>query len=224
MIGKGAQTDSGQLFLTVKRESISVLCGAFMGGNEIIAVRYRIDASQSRFTVQAFAEGLFSVFGHNPIIAIRSFGGDVRFVPGTLANASVLVLVQANSLAVTDEMSAKDAREIERMMQTEVLETEHYPEIVFISNGVSVKQHGANQYLVTIFGKLSLHGVTRNERIDAVLTFTEGSLRAQGAFSLLQSDYAIKRVSVAGGTLKVKDEVKLLFSIVANDVRMKDEG
>ncbi len=81
MIGKGTQKGQGQLFLSVKPESISVLCAAFMDGNETIAVRYRIDARQSRFTVQAFAEGLFSVFGHNPIIAIRSFGGDARFVP-----------------------------------------------------------------------------------------------------------------------------------------------
>ena len=189
-----------------------------MEGNEISALRYRIDAGQSRFTAQAFAEGLFSVFGHNPTIAIQGFGGDVRFVPGTLANASLLVLVQAKSLAVIGETSAKDAREIERMIQTEVLETERYPEIVFISTGVRVTQSGLNRYLATIFGKLSLLGVTRNERIDALLTLSEGSLRAQGAFSLQQSDYKIKRVSVAGGTLKVKDEVKLLFSIVAKEL------
>jgi polyisoprenoid-binding protein YceI len=176
--------------------------------------RYRIDAGQSRFTVQAFAEGLFSFFGHNPTIAIRGFGGDVRLVPGTKANASVLVLVQARSLAVTGKISEKDAREIERMIQTEVLETESYPEIVFTSTGVTAKQTGASQYQATILGDLSLHGVTRDERIDAQLTLSEGSLRARGEFSLRQSDYKITRVSVAGGTLKVKDEVQLSFDIV----------
>ncbi len=40
-------------------------------------------------------------------------------------------------------------------------------------------------------------------------------LRASGEFSLLQSDYGIPLVSVAGGALKVKDELKFTFDIVA---------
>ena len=40
-------------------------------------------------------------------------------------------------------------------------------------------------------------------------------LRAFGEFSLRQSDYGIKPVSAVGGGLKVKDEVKFTFDIVA---------
>ena len=40
--------------------------------------------------------------------------------------------------------------------------------------------------------------------------------RAQGAFSLKQSDYGIKPVSVAGGTIKVKDELRFTLDIVAH--------
>ena len=36
-----------------------------------------------------------------------------------------------------------------------------------------------------------------------------------GGFSLRQSDYNIKPVSVAGRALKLKDELKLAFEIVA---------
>ncbi|MDQ3256664.1 MAG: hypothetical protein M3R15_22700, partial [Acidobacteriota bacterium] len=71
-----------------------------MSLNESSVVRYRIDASRSRFTVQGVAEGMLSMFGHNPVIAIRGFGGDVRCDPATLETASLLMLVQANSLAV----------------------------------------------------------------------------------------------------------------------------
>jgi hypothetical protein len=38
---------------------------------------------------------------------------------------------------------------------------------------------------------------------------------AHGEFSLRQTAYAIKLVSVAGGTLKLKDELKCSFDIVA---------
>jgi hypothetical protein len=40
-------------------------------------------------------------------------------------------------------------------------------------------------------------------------------LRASGDFTLSQSDFGIKPVSVAGGALKLKDELKFSFEIVA---------
>jgi hypothetical protein len=40
-------------------------------------------------------------------------------------------------------------------------------------------------------------------------------LRASGDFILKQSDYGIKPVIVAGGALKLKDELKFSFEMVA---------
>ena len=40
-------------------------------------------------------------------------------------------------------------------------------------------------------------------------------LRASGDFTLSQTDYQIKLVSVAGGALKLKNELKFSFEIVA---------
>jgi hypothetical protein len=40
-------------------------------------------------------------------------------------------------------------------------------------------------------------------------------LRASGEFTLIQSDFGVKPISVAGGALKVKDELKLSFEMVA---------
>jgi len=40
-------------------------------------------------------------------------------------------------------------------------------------------------------------------------------LRAFGDFTIRQSDYRIKLASVAGGALKLKDELKFTFDIVA---------
>jgi hypothetical protein len=41
------------------------------------------------------------------------------------------------------------------------------------------------------------------------------SLRASGEFTVLQTDYDIRPVSAAGGTIKLKDELKCTFDIVA---------
>jgi polyisoprenoid-binding protein YceI len=187
-----------------------------MEANENSAVRYRIDPRQSKFVLQAFAEGMLSVFGHNPTIAIQGFGGDARCVPGTLQEASVLMLVQANSLAVIGKVSEKDRLEIERGMREDVLEIARYPEIVFMSESVSASPVAAGQFQARIAGSLTLHGVTREHRIDARVTVNGGSLRAGGEFGLRQSDYNIKPVSVMGGTLKVKDDLKFSFDIRAN--------
>lgn len=190
-----------------------------MSGNVAEAagvVRYRLDAGQSQFTVQAFAEGLFSSFGHNPVIAIRDFEGEVEFVPGTLEGARARMTIKADSLAVLDDVKEKDRQEIERMMREEVLEVSKHPEIVFESTSVTASRIAESRYRARVIGDLTMHGVTQpNLWIHAEVTFKDDNLRAQGEFSLKQTDYKIKPVSVAGGTLKVKNELKFKFDIVA---------
>jgi polyisoprenoid-binding protein YceI len=64
-------------------------------------------------------------------------------------------------------------------------------------------------------GSLTFHGVTRKESITTRVAWMGAMLRASGEFSLNQSSYGIKPVSVAGGALKLKDELKFSFEIVA---------
>ena len=179
------------------------------------AARYLIDARISRFTVRAFASGMFSAFGHSPTIAIRDLAGEARFSPDMLESASLHVTIKAASLGVTDDISDKDRREIEREMQESVLESAKYPEVVYDCSRVSVSNPGNGQYSITMLGNLTLHGVTSGLTIPARVALTGDMLRAYGEFSLRQSDYNIKLVSAMGGGLKVKDEVKLSFDIVA---------
>jgi polyisoprenoid-binding protein YceI len=185
---------------------------------------YRIDARPSRFTVQVTAGGLLSAFGHNPVIAIRNFSGEARFQPDTLESTSLRVVVQAASLAVSGDVSDKDRREIERTMHERVLESASYPEIVFQSSSVRVSLAGPGQYRVEAMGQLSLHGVTREHIVSARVTVGPDRLRAAGEFSLHQTDYGIELVSVAGGVLKVKDELKCSFDILASSVRAEDSA
>lgn len=179
------------------------------------ALHYLIDSPMSRFTVRAFSTGLFSSLGHNPTIAIRGYTGEAQFIPENLQQAFVRISVQSASLEVTDDVSQKDRGEIESKMKQEVLETSSYPEIAFESSSISPNKMGENQYTVNVSGKLTLHGVTRDETIYAQVSLAGDTLRAFGEFSLKQTDYGIKLVSVAGGTLKVKDEVKVSFDFTA---------
>jgi len=182
-------------------------------------VVYLTDARASQFTVQVFAGGLLSSFGHSPTISIRGFAGEARANPEDLHNASLKLIIQAESLAVRDDISDKDRNEIERTMKQDVLEVSSYPEIVYDCSDIVAAKSGAGQYSATLNGELTLHGTSRPQPVTARVTLTEDSLRAFGNFSILQSDYDLKPVKVAGGALKVKDELKFSFNILA---RKKD--
>jgi len=177
--------------------------------------RYVIDGKASRFTVQAFATGLLAKMGHNPTIGIRDFSGEMKFNPGKLEAGSFRLLIKTASLSVQDDISSKDIREIERLMKDEVLETAKFPEILYEADGISVTKMTDTLCSATLNGKLALHGVTRSQPIVVRVALLGSMLRASGDFSLDQTDYDIKLVSVAGGSLKLKDELKFSFEMVA---------
>ena len=178
-------------------------------------MRYRIDASRSSFTAQAFAEGMLSFMGHNPTFAIKRYGGEIQLDSDNSAVDSMLLVAQAETLSLLDKVSAKDSTEIENTMRGEVLEISRHPEIVFVSRDVSMKQIADNIYAVKINGFLSLHGEKRGQTIEAEAEISGKTIRAQGKFKLKQSDFNIKQVKALGGTLKVKDEVEISFDITA---------
>jgi len=186
-----------------------------MSATEPGATSYRVDGRRSRFVVKAFATGLLSAFGHSPTIAIRDFAGEARFSPDHVEAASLTLRINADSLAVADDVRDSDRREMERQMREDVLETARYPEIVFESTEVAAEQVMGSQYRARIKGNLSLHGVTRPCVIDAQVIAGEDTLRANGEFPLRQSAFNIKQVSAVGGTIKLKDELKFSFDIVA---------
>lgn len=182
---------------------------------ETAAVHYTIDPTKSRFTVRAFAGGLLSGFGHNPVIGIRDFSGEVNFAPEAITEASVGISITADSLEVQNDVSDKDRAEITRTMKEQVLEAGRYPAIAFESRQVSGMKLGDALYVLKLEGDLFLHGVTKRQRISAQVVPGENSVRAYGEFTVKQTEFNIKLVSVAGGTLKVKDELKLSFDITA---------
>ncbi len=182
-----------------------------MIAKEAAVTDYLIDPGMSRFTVRGFAGGLLSGLGHNPVVAIRDFSGEVHGDPAHPEQTSLRLKIRAASLTVENDMSEKDRREMLRNMQDDVLEISKYPEIVFESTEASANGNGR----VQIDGNLTLHGVTRPHRLTAQVALTGDMLRVFGEFTVMQSDYRIKLAAVAGGVLKLKDELKFAFDMVA---------
>jgi polyisoprenoid-binding protein YceI len=182
----------------------------------LAAVQYLIDSAASRFTVQAFATGLLSAFGHNPTIGLRDYEGQIQFVPDSYEKAFVKVVVQTGAMEVLDEIKNDDRKKLEQAMFEEVLNVKQFPTAVFESKDIAVQRLDNSELLQAhVTGDLTFHGMTQTHLFDARVTPMGTMMRISGEFPLRLSDYGIKPVSFAAGALRLKDEVKFKFEMVA---------
>jgi polyisoprenoid-binding protein YceI len=163
----------------------------------------QVDTAHSTMTVHVYKTGFFSAFAHNHEIQAPIQSGEVQ----KSGSASVELRVDARKLRVLDPEASDSTRAQiqETMLGTQVLDADHFPEIHFQSVGVEPK--GPDHWIV--HGNLGLHG--KNHPITFEVTL-KGD-RYRGSATLKQTDFGITPVTVAGGTVKVKDEIKAEFDI-----------
>ena len=107
--------------------------------------------------------------------------------------------------------SAKDRDDVQsRMLGPEVLDVSRFPDIRFASSTAETTAQGW-----TVRGQLTLHGQTR--AITAAVTRQANHYR--GSVRLKQTEFGITPVTVAGGAVKVKDEVLIEFDVVTRSER-----
>jgi len=161
-----------------------------------------IAATKSELTVRVYKAGVLSAFGHDHEIFAPIAGGSVD-----TAAHRVELHVDASALRVRDpEASEKDRAEIQKtMLGPEVLDVEHHHEIAFRSTGAEKGGEGVWR----VSGSLTVHGESR----PVVVEVRERDGHYVGSARLKQSDFGIKAVKVAGGTVKVKDEIRVDFNI-----------
>jgi polyisoprenoid-binding protein YceI len=161
-----------------------------------------IDTAKSVMTVHVYKSGVFSAFGHDHEIAAPISGGTAD-----PAGRRVELHARATALRVSDaKVSDKDREEIQKtMLGAEVLDAERYPEITFRST--SVDAAGARSWKVT--GDLTLHGQTHPVTVEV----READGHYVGTARFKQTEFGIKPVKIAGGAVRVKDELQLDFNI-----------
>jgi polyisoprenoid-binding protein YceI len=178
--------------------------------------RYVVDASASRFTATIGTAGILSNFGHEHTVALREFSGDAHFSENDVESGSLRLTIQAASLhEVGKGFSEADRKAIDKDIREQALDVSQYPEIVFKSSDVRATQIAAGDYKIDLRGDLTLHGVTRQLTVPTRVTLRDGTLTARGEFSVLHSEYKIRRLSAAAGTVKASDEIRMAFEIVA---------
>jgi polyisoprenoid-binding protein YceI len=175
---------------------------AFTYGTGQAADDRAIDTQQSRLIVHAYKSGLFSGFAHDHEIEAPIAQGRVD-----LKNRRVDLEFDVARMKVLDPKESADKRsEIEKTMLSDtVLDAAKYPKIRFVSRVVKPTSDGAYE----VEGDLILHGATRP--VTFLVKMTDGIF--SGKVPVTQTQFGIKPVSIAGGTVKVKDVVEIVFDV-----------
>jgi len=178
-----------------------VLCGTVLA-LPVWPQVHPIDAAHSVITVHVFKSGLFSAFADNHEIRAPISGG----LLDETGRRVELVIDAGKLMALDPSLTPEKRREVQqRMLGPEVLDSDRFHEIRFEAS--KVEQTSRDHFLVS--GSLSLHG--RTQPISLHILHSNG--RYHGDAILKQLDFGITPVSVAGGTVKVKNELKIEFDI-----------
>ena len=160
---------------------------------------HAIDTGRSKITIHVGKSGLFSAAGHEHEVS-------APIAEGAVDDSGVGRIWFRVETAKMQVLPEKDQAAVQKDMQEKVLESTKFPDIRFES--VIVKKLAEGRWQVT--GNLRLHGhvnpVTAQVRLEGQTYSGQATLR--------QSQFDIKPVSAAGGTVKVKDELKIDFLIV----------
>jgi hypothetical protein len=191
--------------MTRSVRALTVTSVLLIGVASLQAESRAIDTAQSKLTVFVYKSGLFSGFADDHVI-------DAPLARGTVSDApplAVAIEVHAGDLKVRDpNLSASKRDEVQtRMVGPQVLDTMKFQSITFEST--TVEPNGTDRWNVT--GRLTIHGQTR----PVTFPTTRANGRYRGTVLLKQRDFGITPISIAGGTVKVKDELKIEFDIVA---------
>ena len=175
------------------------LAGPVFGGSDTRP----IDPAHSTMKVYVYKTGILAGLAHNHEIEAPIEWGEVN----DSDSPSVELRVDSSKLRVLDPEASDGTRAtIQATMKgAEVLDVSHHPEIHFRST--EVEPSGADHWI--IHGNLELHG--KSHPISFEVALKDGLY--QGTAVLKQTEFGITPVKVVGGTVKVKDEVKVAFSI-----------
>jgi polyisoprenoid-binding protein YceI len=167
--------------------------------------------SASRFDVKTGKAGLFGFAGHGHLVRARSCSGRIVYYPNRPTGSHVEITVPTESLEVLTPPDTAEIRKVTAAMRDEVLHVERYPTISFVSTAVTPTSSGLD-----VRGQLILEGQTRDVDLVVHLEFAADTLRANGGFTIKQSDFGIRPYRGGpAGTVRVADRVTFELAAVA---------
>jgi YceI-like domain len=180
---------------------------------------FRIDPARSLLVIEVYRGGSLARVGHDHVIAAHDLQGYAAPEEGRAD-----LYLRLDDLVV-DEPGLRAEAKLEthpseddiagtRRNMLNAFQAEQFPFAV-----IHLERGGTTAGDAPLSVALSLHGVTRTVEIPVQLSVAGDELSAVGDLSLKQTDFEIKPLSILGGALQVRDEVKVKFSIRAQRMR-----
>jgi polyisoprenoid-binding protein YceI len=160
-----------------------------------------MDAAKSKITVFVYKEGLFAFAADNHEVSTPIASGSFDQTSKT-----VDLTIDATKMQVQDPPSRRDQVQA-NMLGPQVLDVAKYPQIAFHST----KIEAADPDHWTVTGDLTLHGQTRPVTFQVLKT---DASTFSGSATVRQTDFGISPIKIAGGAVRVKNDVKVEFTIV----------
>jgi len=177
---------------------------------------YTIDLSQSRVTAKLTQEGFIARRYPTHRVEVKNFSGKIEVSERDETRIAVEVEAETKSLTNADEsMTEFERREFHNVLNNSVLESDKFPVIKFVSVSVSDASKSGETRSFTLNGDLTMRDVTKRVSFPVTVTISKDQLRATGDAELKQTDFGIKPYSGKLGMIRIGDEVKINFAIVA---------
>jgi polyisoprenoid-binding protein YceI len=178
---------------------------------------FLVDPALSTVLVHVGRAGLFSFAGHEHEVAAPNIQGSILLDAADVARSRVTLRFEARTMRVTGRGEPpEDVPEVQRtMLSDRVLDAQRYPTIRFESDRVSMQAPSSDGFRLRVEGTLTLHGTSRRVAVPVAVRLSGGQIAATGTATVRQTAYGIRPVTAAAGTVRVKDDVTVAFTIVA---------
>jgi polyisoprenoid-binding protein YceI len=184
---------------------------------------FRVDPAQSILVVRVYRGGPLARAGHNHVIASHDLNGFV-YVPDDPLRSTFDIRVPVQTLTVDEDTLRaqegadfppnvpEDAREGTRrnMLGASLLNAERYP-------GIGLQSENLQRVGDSVVAQVRV--IVRNHasslRVPVSYELRGNVLRVQGDIAVRQTDLGLTPFSLFGGALRVEDEMRVRFRIVA---------
>src|SRR5262249_26177351 len=177
---------------------------------------YTIDLAHSQVAVTLTQEGFLARRYPVHRVEVKNFNGKVEVSEKDETQVAVAVEAESKSLTNVDQgMTEFERKEFHSILNDIVLESSKFPKIKFVSVSLSDVRKSGETRNFTLNGDLTLRDATKRVSFPVTVTMSKDQLRATGEAKFKQSDFGIKPYSGKLGMIKIGDEVKVSFTIVA---------
>lgn len=176
-----------------------------------------LDVARSKILVEVGKSGVLSfAAGHSHKVE-APLHGTLSVDPEHPESAIAAFDVQTSDLTVLqDGEPPQDVTKVQETMASErVLDVQRFPTVSFRSRSAQVRERHGSTLDLNVTGELTLHGTIRTIVVPVRAHIEADRITARGAFAIKQTDFGIKPITVAGGAVSVRDELKIDFTIVA---------